>query len=45
MTYKGNKPIKSPSAIGDHLLKNHECSKHYIKNKLTLLDKERKIYQ
>ena len=44
MANKGNKPTKSPSAVGDHLLNNLECFKHYNDNKFTTLTKGRNIY-
>ena len=43
MANKGNKPTNSRSAIGDHLLNNPECSKHYNDNKFTILNKGRNI--
>ena len=39
-----NKPIKSPSAIGDHLLNNPDCSKHYSDNKFSIISKGRNLY-
>ena len=44
MANRGNKPTKSSSAIGDHLLNYPECSKHYYDNKFTILTKGRNIY-
>ena len=44
MAKRGNKPTKSPSAIGDLLLNYPECSKHYNDNKFTILIKGCNIY-
>ena len=39
-----NKPTKSPSAIGEHLLNNLECSKNYNDNKFSIISKGRNVY-
>ena len=39
-----NKPNKSPSPIGDHLLINPECSKHYNDDKFSILTQGRNMY-
>ena len=40
----GQKPTKSPSTIGDHLLNNPECSKNYNENRFKILTKGRNMY-
>ena len=44
MTYGTNKPIKSQSAIGEHLLNNLECAKNYNDNKFSIVCKGRNMY-
>ena len=39
-----NKPNKSPSTIGDHLLNNLECSKYYNDDKFSIITKGRNLY-
>ena len=44
MIYGTNKPIKSQSAIGEHLLNNLECAKNYNDNMFSIVCKGRNMY-
>ena len=44
MIYGNNKPIKSQSAIGEHLLNNLECAKNYNYNMFSIVCKGRNMY-
>ena len=44
MIYGTNKPIKSQTTIGEHLLNNLECAKNYNDNMFSIVCKGRNMY-